>query len=284
MNWIGPLHRRIHVTRTLHALPFAAVGVALARCGWPSFGQIFLMALCVIFGRGVNVSTSRLFDAPADVTNPSADSGLPPAPPTPKPIWAVFAIHAAIGLIFCAWLLNEVAGYLSFVAVLILGLAATLRAKSALGHFLLGLGLACAPLGSWIALRGGAGFPTADVLIFSLGVFFWATGLDVAFSLRPEFRERGTPGAFEGEMLVNAPTALRIAEAIQFLSIPAFAMAVSKSGRAPLAFAGIALALGILLMAYRGVRASDLRSIDDRFLGWNLALGPVIAMAMIASL
>ena len=81
------------------------------------------------------------------------------------------------------WFINPLCFYLAPIALLIiLGYSYTKRITS-LCHFVLGLGLALAPIGAYLA--AGAGFDLIP-LLYSFAVLFWVSGFDIIYSLQDE--------------------------------------------------------------------------------------------------
>jgi 4-hydroxybenzoate polyprenyltransferase len=187
------VHRRVHVLRTLHVLPYIGVGAALAERAWPEWWQILCFVGCAVFGRGYLVAMQRVFAAPSDVANPDAEGGLPLLR-VPRPVWVAFALHAVLGLVICAYVLGPLVGHLSWLLAGLVLVYARVRHRTGLSHLLLGLGLGAGPLGAWIALRGSLGEGSLCVVLVAAGVVAWATGFDMLFSLDPELRRPRTHG------------------------------------------------------------------------------------------
>ncbi len=274
------VHQRVHVVRTVHALPFAAVGSLAARQSGPSLREVVLVVLAVIFGRGLLVSMNRWFGAPEDVANPEVDLGVP-REATPRAVWMAFALHAAAVLIFVAWMLNPLAGELSVVAVVLLVLAAAVRARTGISHALLGLGLALAPLGAWVALRGTLDLDALGIGVFAAGVILWATGFDMIFSLQPRLRRLGAPGSFIKPPAIPVMSVRKVARVLHIVAAGVFVVAGPIQGFGPLWYLGIAGTIGILVLAHRAQRAPDGADAGRAFLAWNLLVGPGLLAAAV---
>jgi len=81
------VHRRVAVLRTVHVLPFAGTGMALALREWPGWQPVALLVTCALFGRATVVGFLRFFEAPSDIVAPAQvpDPDLPPVEPPPRP-------------------------------------------------------------------------------------------------------------------------------------------------------------------------------------------------------
>jgi 4-hydroxybenzoate polyprenyltransferase len=103
---------------------------------------------------------------------------------------ALFVLASAALLVLAAWQLNPLALYLSPVALGILLLYSYTKRFTWASHAVLGLALAGAPLGAWIAVCGDLA-PTPFVLAGA--VLLWVAGFDVLYALQDlDFdRQRG---------------------------------------------------------------------------------------------
>ncbi len=278
---VSAVHRRVHVARTLHAAPFPVIGVLIARPPWPTLGETVLILISVLFGRALAVSLLRYFGAPEDVINPRTRREQKKLDSTPRAIWLAFAIHAALVFVFVAWMQNELTGKLSIGVVGLLLLYATVRARTGVAHFLLGLGLGVSPIGAFLALRGTI---DADVLAptaIGIGTMLWAAGFDMLFSLQPRLRQLGDPGAFERPMAFAAPTVAAVSRVCHALAIAAFVAALPLGSLKPGFLIGPALATTCLVIAHLHTRTDDARGLAGDFYRWNLLVGPSLLVGAV---
>jgi 4-hydroxybenzoate polyprenyltransferase len=180
----------IKFSHTIFALPFALLGFFLAwvHTGIPfSWKLLGLVVLCMVFARSAAMAFNRYLDRDYDRQNPRTKQREIPA--------GVIRPHAALlftglnVLLFIAttWFINRLCFYLSPVALLvILGYSFTKR-FTALCHFVLGLGLALAPLGAYLA--GGGGFDVIPIL-YSVTVLLWTAGFDIIYALQDDDFDR----------------------------------------------------------------------------------------------
>lgn len=190
----GPLHslrvvlEMIKFEHTLFALPFAFLGMILAARGWPAWSTVGWIVLAMVGARSAAMGFNRLVDRHIDAANPrTAGRALPRGEVRPKAVVLFVALSAAL-FVFAAWRLNPLSFALSPVAlVLVLGYSYTKRFTWA-SHVVLGLGLACAPVGGWIAVRGD--LAPAPLVLFA-AVATWVAGFDVLYALQDEDFDRG---------------------------------------------------------------------------------------------
>jgi 4-hydroxybenzoate polyprenyltransferase len=171
----------IKFEHTLFALPFAFLGMVLAARGWPSWATVLWIVVAMIGARSAAMGFNRLVDRKIDAANPRTSTrALPAGLVSPGWVALFVAVSAAI-LILAAWELNRLAFYLSPVALGILFLYSYTKRFTWASHLVLGLSLAGAPLGAWIAVRGDI---TATPVLLAACVLLWVAGFDVLYALQ----------------------------------------------------------------------------------------------------
>lgn len=178
----------IKFEHTLFALPFAFLGMVLAAEGWPAWRTVLWIVVAMVGARSAAMGWNRLVDRQIDAANPrTATRALPAGLVTPGAVALFIAASSAL-LVLAAWRLNPLALALSPVALAILFLYSYTKRFTWASHLVLGLSLAGAPLGAWIAVRGDV---TATPLILAAAVLLWAAGFDVLYALQDvEFDRR----------------------------------------------------------------------------------------------
>ena len=173
--------RMIKFEHTLFALPFAFMGMILAAEGWPAWRTVGWIVVAMVGARSSAMAFNRLVDRRIDSANPrTAERALPAGAVSPTFVAAFVAASIAIFLL-AAWRLNPMTLKLSFVALpVLLGYSYTKRFTS-LSHLVLGLALAGAPLGAWVAVRGS--FAPAPFVLAAI-VMLWVAGFDVLYALQ----------------------------------------------------------------------------------------------------
>ena len=169
----------MRIEHTLFALPFAYVGALLAPADFHRGGARWI-TLAVLGARMAAMAANRYLDREIDARNPRtarralATGALSPA----SMLWAI-VVGLAI-LLVAAWMLNPLCVKLMPVAALLLLFYPLCKRFTWLGHFVLGAVDALAPLGAYIGIAGGIGWPA--VLLF-LAVTLWVAGFDVVYAL-----------------------------------------------------------------------------------------------------
>ncbi|OGP70575.1 MAG: 4-hydroxybenzoate octaprenyltransferase [Deltaproteobacteria bacterium RBG_13_60_28] len=186
---IGEILEMIKIGHSVLALPFAFMGAMLAARGWPGGRISFFILLAMVAARSAAMAFNRLADAPFDALNPRTASRSLPQGRIKGSAVLLFVIVNSLIFIWAAAQLNRVCLILSPLAlVVILGYSLTKRFTAAT-HFILGLGLALAPVGGWLAVRGDL---SGQVLVLAGAVLFWVAGFDILYALQDEDFDRRT--------------------------------------------------------------------------------------------
>jgi 4-hydroxybenzoate polyprenyltransferase len=177
----------VKFSHTIFAMPFAMIGyfMAISRPEYSFEWQTFALVIgCMIFARNAAMAFNRYIDRHIDKANPrtAAQREIPNGTIAPKKALA-FVILNCLAFLACTWFINLLCFYIApFALLIVLGYSFTKR-FTALCHFILGLGLAIAPLAAWLAVT--ASFELTPIL-FSLVVLLWVSGFDIIYALQDE--------------------------------------------------------------------------------------------------
>ncbi len=178
---LGVLLEMIKFEHTLFALPFAFLGMILAAEGWPSWRTVLWIVVAMVGARSAAMAFNRLVDRRIDAANPRTAGRALPAGLVSPAAAAVFVTVSSALLVLAAWQLNRLAFYLAPVALFILFLYSYTKRFTWAAHLVLGLSLAGAPLGAWIAVRGD--LRLTPVVLASV-VLLWVAGFDILYALQ----------------------------------------------------------------------------------------------------
>lgn len=180
----------IKFSHTIFALPFAMLGFFLATLVSSenlSIRLFVLVLLCMVFARSAAMAFNRYLDRDIDEKNPRTAVREIPAGIISARSALLFVIANSILFIGATWFINPLCFYLSPVALLIiLGYSYTKR-FTFLCHFVLGLGLALAPIGAYLAVLGEFALIP---LLYSAAVLLWVSGFDIIYALQDEEFDR----------------------------------------------------------------------------------------------
>ena len=178
----------IRFAHTVFAMPFALLAAVLAAGGLPSPRTLLWIVIAMVGARSAAMSFNRIVDHDVDSKNPRTASRELPSGVLTLRFAVLFCAASAALFVLAAAQLNRLCLLLSPVALaVVLGYSLTKRFTS-LSHLVLGLSLAIAPVGAWIAVTGA--FALLPIVL-ALAVVFWVAGFDVIYSLQDEAFDRG---------------------------------------------------------------------------------------------
>jgi len=269
----------IKFQHTIFALPFAAVGAAYAAKGWPDFLTCLWILAAMVTARSAAMTFNRIADARFDAANlRTAQRAIPRG--LVSMVFARFFLLACLALFFlgCAMLNLTVLCLSPAAAFVILGYSYTKR-FTALSHFVLGLSLALAPIGAWLAVTPIlAPFP----LLLGAGVLFWVAGFDILYACEDAAFDRGA-GLKSIPAALGIPAALRVARLCHAAALAFFGAPLLLGLRGWYAGAVAAVAL-LILYEHAIVRADDLRRVNRAFFHVNAVVSVALAAGALAEL
>ncbi len=254
--------RMIRFSHTVFALPFALTSAALAaQGGGIRAGQALWIVVAMVGARSAAMGFNRLVDHAIDARNPrTAGRELPKGVLSRGEVWR-FVLVSAGALVLAAGMLNPLCLALSPVAlVIVFGYSYTKR-FTALSHLVLGLALAVAPVGAWLAIRGS--FHPVPIVL-ALAVLAWVAGFDTIYACQDAEVDR-QQGLFSLPARLGVPRALRVARGLHALSVALLASLYWLAPLHPLYLAGAAAVAGLLGYEHSLVRATDLSRVMQAF-------------------
>ena len=179
----------VKFSHTVFALPFALAAMAVAareNRGWPGWRTFALILAAMACARTCAMSFNRIVDRKFDKENPrTATRHLPTGQISLGSAWLLWGLSAA-GLIAASYFLNPICFYLSPVAILVVCFYSLTKRFTDYTHVYLGVALALAPIGGWLAVDGTS-VSIQDVLgmlVLALAVVFWLVGFDIIYALQ----------------------------------------------------------------------------------------------------
>ncbi len=202
----------IKFSHTIFALPFAIIGFVLGMAdhqGVFNIQKFLLMLACMVFARSAAMAFNRYIDRAFDEKNPRTKSREIPAGVISPNKALLYVIINSLLFILATYFINPICFYLSPIALLVvLGYSYTKR-FTALCHFVLGLGLALAPIGAYLSVT--ATFSMLPIW-YSLAVITWVSGFDIIYAMQDV--------EIDSELQLNSiPNALGKVHALQLSSL-----------------------------------------------------------------
>ena len=264
----------VKIEHTLFALPFAYLGAFIAQRGWFGLKLFILIALAFTGMRTLAMTLNRIIDREIDALNPrTANRHLPSGRMSLREAYAILLI-ALIVYEASAYLINETAFKLSPIPIIVAYIYPYLKRFTCLCHYVLGLNLAFAPLGGWVAVTNSIFFDRI-ILLLSLAVIFWVAGFDIIYALQDlEFdRKYGlhSIGAHFGKNFALRLSALN--HAIFFVLVLFSAVMWSK-----IAVVGVIVIGLLLLYEHLAVRRGD---IETAFFKVNAIISSILLLTFL---
>lgn len=259
----------VKLPHTLFALPFALLGVLAASPTAPvTLRAVGLVVIAFSAARWAAMGFNRIADRAFDARNPrTMQRELPRGALTLAQAWASVAA-ASVTFILAAGALNRLCLLLSPVALAwILAYSLTKR-FTWWPHLWLGLSLAIAPVGGYLAIAGRWSEPAWTLLAVALAVATWVAGFDVFYALPDEAFDR-REGLRSAVVRLGERRAILAAKLLHLVTIPALALFGYGAGFGPWYYAGLVLAAAILAYEHSLVRPDDLSRLDAAFFTMN---------------
>jgi 4-hydroxybenzoate polyprenyltransferase len=259
----------VKLPHTLFALPFALLGVlAGSRVAPVTARTVSLVVLAFSAARWAAMGFNRVADLRFDAQNPrTRNRELPRGALSPAQAWVSIAVAGAL-FIVAAWLLNPLCLLLSPVAlgwVLVYSLS---KRFTWWPHLWLGLSLAIAPVGGYLAVTGRWSEPAWLLLAVTLAVATWVAGFDIFYAL-PDAGFDRSQGLRSAVVRLGERRAILLAKLLHGVTIPALALFGWGVGFGAWYFAGLVVAAGILAYEHHLVRPGDLSRLDAAFFTMN---------------
>ncbi len=186
----------VKFSHTVFALPFAVAAMVVAareKNGWPGWRTFGLILLAMVCARTCAMAFNRIVDRKFDAANPrTAMRHLPAGRISLAGAW-VFCVAAAAGLVVSSYFLNRLCFFLSPVALIVICFYSLTKRFTDYTHVFLGIALALAPVGAWLAVKGTAIniWELLSAVILALAVICWLVGFDIIYALQDyEFDRR----------------------------------------------------------------------------------------------
>lgn len=255
----------IKFEHTIFALPFAFTAALMAANGLPSWRQIFWITAAMVGARSAAMGFNRWADRRIDAENPRTKMrALPLGLVSPQQV-VVFTAVASTLFIIAAYELNPLALYLSPIALGTVFFYSYTKRFTFLSHAFLGLAIAGAPLGAWIAVTGRLNAPA---LVLGVAVLFWLLGFDVLYAIQDiDFdRKTGLHSIPQRFGIRRSLWMARISHAITMTALFWISTLLPLDGYY---MAGVIIALCLIVYEHALVKENDLSKLNTAFFNMN---------------
>src|SRR5437868_5409234 len=206
--------RLIRFSHTIFALPFALGALVVAANGWPSLRILLLVLVCMVFARTAAMLFNRLVDWSLDQRNPRTASRHSLIS---KLAASVLLVVSSAGFVGSAAAINRMTFILAPVALALIFFYSLTKRFTSATHFFLGLALAIAPVGAWIAQTGRIDLAP---IILAVGIICWVAGFDLIYATQDyDFDRR--EGIHSLVVRLGVARSLRLAQLLHLLTFAA---------------------------------------------------------------
>ncbi len=265
--------RLIRFSHTIFALPFALGALLVATDGRPPARLLWLVLICMVCARTAAMLFNRVVDWSLDQRNPRTASrhNL-----ISRAAAILFLVVSSGAFLVAAAAINQLTLILSPVALAFVFFYSLTKRFTAASHFFLGLALAIAPIGAWIAATGRLALAP---LLLGAGVVAWVAGFDLIYATQDfEFDRR--EGLHSLVVRLGIAGSLRLAQWLHLamlLALVAFGWAASLGA---IYFAGMPLVAAALWFEHRSAARLDLAGINRAFFQSNAFVSAVFLVCV----
>ena len=266
----------VKLPHTLFALPFALLGVLAASQTTRVTPRIVaLVVLAFSAARWAAMGFNRIADRAYDARNPrTLNRELPQGKLSLRQAW--LSVIMAAGLFFlAAGLLNPLCLWLSPIALTWILLYSLSKRFTWWPHLWLGVSLAIAPVGGYLAVTGHWSRPAWMLVAITLGVATWVAGFDIFYAL-PDAGFDTAEGLRSAVVRLGESRAIVLAKLLHGITIPALALFGHAAGFGTWYYLGLIVATGILAYEHHLVRPGDLSRLDAAFFTMNGVMSVVV--------
>jgi 4-hydroxybenzoate polyprenyltransferase len=270
----------VRFSHSVFALPFALAGALLAAqhtpVTWTTVGWILV---AMVAARSAAMGFNRVADARMDALNPrTAMRELPRGAMTAREA-AVFVTVASAVFVFAAWNLNALCFALSPVALAIVFWYSLAKRYTTWTQLFLGLAMAVAPVGGWLAVGGRGGW---EPWLLAAAIGAWVGGFDVLYACQDLEFDRAH-GLRSIPVRFGVPASLAIARGMHVVAVACLVALALAAPLGPVYLVGVALVAAMLVYEQSLVRADDLSQVKRAF-DLNGYVGILFLVALVAAL
>lgn len=179
----------VRFSHTVFALPFALAAMLVAareNRGWPGWKIFGLILVAMVCARTCAMAFNRIVDRKFDALNPRTKNRHLPAGEISLGSAVSLCALSGAGLVAASWFINPLCFWLSPVALVAVCFYSLTKRFTDYTHVFLGVALALAPVGAWLAVKGAevSALEIAQMTVLALAVVLWLIGFDIIYALQ----------------------------------------------------------------------------------------------------
>ena len=252
----------VRFSHSVFALPFALTGALLAWRTQPfSWAQVGWIVVCMVSARSAAMGFNRLVDARWDALNPRTSMRELPRGAMTKVDATLFIVVASALFIFGASRLSTLCLWLSPVALAIVFWYSLAKRYTTYTQMFLGLAMAVAPVGGWIAAGGREG---VEPWLLGLAIGLWVGGFDILYACQDlDFDRRH--GLRSIPVRFGVSSSIRLSRAMHVATVLVMAALWLAADLPLLYLAGVAIVAVLLAYEQSLVSDDDLSQVKKAF-------------------
>jgi 4-hydroxybenzoate polyprenyltransferase len=265
----------IRFSHTIFALPFALGSMFVAAHGLPAPRVFALVVFAMVFARTAAMTFNRLADWEIDKRNPRTAGRH-------RLVTKSFAIGACVTsaslFIATTWFINPVCFALAPVALMIVFFYSLTKRFTHGAQFFLGLALAVAPIGAWLAVTASFAWPP---LVLGASVLCWVAGFDIIYAsqdLEVDKRE----GLRSTVVWLGISRALAVATLLHAFALVGFLFFGALARLGPIYFAGLAFVGAGLIYEHVLAGKGTIAAINKAFFQVNATVSAIFVLSILA--
>jgi len=270
----------VRFSHSVFALPFALAGALLAAQHTPvTWTTVAWILVAMVAARSAAMGFNRLVDARMDALNPrTAMRELPRGAMTTREA-IVFIVISSTVFVYAAWSLNTLCFALSPVALAIVFWYSLAKRYTTWTQLFLGLAMAVAPVGGWLAVGGRGGW---EPWLLALAIGAWVGGFDVLYACQDLEFDRAH-GLRSIPVRFGVPASLTISRLMHASAVACLLALSFVAPLGPVYLAGVAAVAAMLVYEQSLVRADDLSQVKRAF-DLNGYVGILYLVALVVAL
>jgi 4-hydroxybenzoate polyprenyltransferase len=270
----------VRISHSVFALPFALAGAVLASRHTPvTWATVGWILVAMVGARSAAMGFNRLVDARTDALNPRTARRELPTGAMSQLEAIAFVVVSSLLFVFAASQLNRICLILSPVALGIVFWYSMAKRYTTWTQLFLGLAMAVAPVGGWLAVGGGAGL---EPWLLALAIGTWVGGFDVLYACQDlEFDRAHDLHSIPVRFGVQG--SLAISRAMHVTTIVCLLALALVTPLGPIYFAGVLIVAGLLAYEQSLVSADDLSQVKRAF-DLNGYVGILYLLVLVVSL
>ncbi len=273
--------RMIKFSHTIFALPFALAAVVLAHRTHPvTLHHLFWILAAMVGARSAAMGFNRIVDARYDRDNPRTAAREIPSGRLSIQAAVIFVVVFSGIFLLAAAMLSRLCLLLAPPVLAVLFLYSYTKRFTALSHLYLGLAIALAPLGAWIAVTGRFDWP---VMILCLALLTYIAGFDILYACQDTEFDRQA-GLFSIPARWGPIVAFHVSALLHLAAFVFFFLIHLVFNMGAVYLAAVILIGSLLVVEHRLVRPHDLRQIQLAFFHVNSLIGIILFIGILTDI